>query len=146
MTESRAHPRWGWDFDWLGVDADGHVAVFSSGYGAVPLEVNLHVDDVDAARYQIDTFPLLGVARDLVRESPRGDYSRTSALSARGFFNYDWKGYHGPYVRLSAPSVPLAVTALPAHIQRVARLAIFHVRFADTPEFALDYVEPPFDH
>ncbi len=40
-----AHLRLGIEFDWLGVDRYGHVAVFSTaGYGQVPVKVNQHSD------------------------------------------------------------------------------------------------------
>ena len=33
----RDHPLWGREFDWLGIDSHGHVAVFSNaGYGPLP--------------------------------------------------------------------------------------------------------------
>ena len=33
----RDHPLWGREFDWLGIDRHGHVAVFSNaGYGPLP--------------------------------------------------------------------------------------------------------------
>ena len=46
----RDHPLWGREFDWLGIDRHGRVAVFSNaGYGPLPETVNERLADVDAA-------------------------------------------------------------------------------------------------
>src|SRR6516162_7283504 len=55
----RDHPSWGCEFDWLGIDRHGHVAVFSSaGYGPLPETVNERLADVDAALERADELPL----------------------------------------------------------------------------------------
>jgi hypothetical protein len=46
----RDHPMRGREFDWLGIDRHGRVAVFSNaGYGPLPEAVNGRLADVDAA-------------------------------------------------------------------------------------------------
>jgi hypothetical protein len=140
----RAHPRWGIEFDWLGVDRHGHVAVFTTaGYGPVPVRVSEHVADVDAALDRIGELPVVGFASDIVRRSAGGDYSDWYAYSAKGFYAYDWQVWHGPYRRLSSPTLPIGVSQLPLELQAVAHFAEFPVGFADEADITMDYVEPP---
>lgn len=104
----RAHPRWGIEFDWLGVDRRGYVAVFTTaGYGAVPVDVNQHAADVDAALEQASGLHVTGSASDLVPSPADGDYSDWHAYSGKGVYAYDWRLWHGPYQRsLSPPAGP----------------------------------------
>jgi hypothetical protein len=72
----RAHPYWGLEFDWLGVDRHGHVAVFTTaGYGPVPEGVNQHLAEVDAAIDRVRQLPVTGSAGDIVQDPDGGDYS-----------------------------------------------------------------------
>jgi hypothetical protein len=140
----RAHPRWGLEFDWLGVDPQGHVAVFTTaGYGAIPVEVNEHLAEVDAALERVGQLPVIGPAVNVERRSADGDYSDWCAYSAKGFYAYDWQVWHGPYQRLSSPAVPISIGQLPAEIRAVAHFAEFSVNFADEPEIIVEYAEPP---
>jgi hypothetical protein len=140
----RAHPRWGIEFDWLGVDRQGYVAVFTTaGYGPVPVDVNQHLAEVDAALDRVGQLPVIGSAGNVVRRSADGDYSGWHACSAKGFYAYDWQVWNGPYQRLSSPTVPVSVSQLPVELQAVARFAVFLVNFADEPEITVEYAEPP---
>jgi hypothetical protein len=140
----RAHPRWGIEFNWLGVDQHGHVAVFvTAGYGAVPVEVNQHAADVDRALDQLDGLPVTGLAHDIRRSSGDGDYSHLHAYSGRGFYAYDWQLWHGPYRRLSTPTAPIGIGQLPPDLRAAARFAELPVRFGDEPEITVEYIEPP---
>jgi len=61
----RAHPRWGIEFDWLGVDREGHVAVFTTaGYGPVPAARSGESGDHAGTRslFQADRRPDVGSA------------------------------------------------------------------------------------
>ena len=139
----RAHPRWGIEFDWLGVDREGHVAVFTTaGYGLVPADVNQHLADVDAALDRVKELPVTGSAGDIIRRSAGGDYPDWYAYSAKGFYAYDWQVWHGPYQRLSAPTAPISIGQLPAARLAIACFAEFLVSFADEPEITVEYVEP----
>src|SRR5260370_34771393 len=72
----RAHPRWGIEFDWLGVDRQGHVAVFTTaGYGPVPADVNQHAADVDAALDPVRGLPATRAAAPGARRPTTRDYS-----------------------------------------------------------------------
>jgi len=143
MEMSRTHPRWGIEFDWLAVDRHGHVAVLTTaGYGAVPESVNEHLAEVDAALERVGELPTIGSAGNIVRRSADGDYSNWYSYSTKGFYAYDWHVWHGPYQRLSSPTVPISVDRLPSQVQTVARLAVFPVNFADEPQITIEYIEP----
>jgi hypothetical protein len=75
MEMPRAHPRWGIEFDWLGVDPGGHVAVFTTGgYGPVPENVNLQLDDVDRALEHVRGLPVIGEAGQIITPAD-GNYA-----------------------------------------------------------------------
>ncbi|HYK69716.1 MAG TPA: hypothetical protein VEV45_17355 [Streptosporangiaceae bacterium] len=152
MRMPRADPRW-WDefhpwsgieHGWLGVDLQGHVAVFTTaGYGLVPMEVDRHLADVDAALDQVGQLPLIASADDILR-SAHGHYSHWHAYSAKGFYAYDWQQWTGRYYqRLSSPPFPISVGHLPEEIQAVAHFAEFPLKFADEAMVVIEYAEPP---
>jgi hypothetical protein len=134
----RDHPLWGREFDWLGIDRNGRVAVFSNaGYGPLPETVNERLADVDAALELADELPMIGSAGN-VENTGCGDFSFWYAYSAKGFYAYDWRVWGGPYQRLSSPTVPISIDRLPDQLQVVARLAVFPVDFADEPEITTE--------
>jgi hypothetical protein len=87
----RDHPWSGWEFDWLGIDRYGHVAVFSNaGCGPLPETVNERLADVDAALDRADELPVIGSA--VSDKNPEGgNYSLWYSYSAKGFYAYDWR-------------------------------------------------------
>ena len=135
-----AHPRFGFEFDWLAVDRRGHVALMiSDGYGPVPLAVLDHPDQVDDAVDALpDTLPA-------VRGAPAPDHAPSSDAvddaRVRGLFVYAWKIYNGPYERLAAPEVAVTIDALPAELGSVARLGPLEVEFAHDDEIRFPYVD-----
>ena len=144
MEMPRAHPRWGIEFDWLGVDRRGQVAVFTtSGYGAVPVDVNVHVNDVDRAIDHLHRMPVIGGADHIVVPASHGNYADWYTYSAQGFYAYDWDLWHGPYLRLAAPTVPLAFSKLPGDMQPIARYATFEIAFAGALLIDVKHSEPP---
>ena len=131
---------WGREFDWLGIDRNGRVAVFSNaGYGPLPETVNERPADVDAALERAGELPAIGSA-GTVENSGGGDYSFWYCYSAKGFYTYDWRVGGGPYRRLSSPTVPISIDRLPDKLQAVARLAVFSVDFADESEITIEYI------
>jgi hypothetical protein len=140
----RAHPRWGIEFDWLGVDPQDHVAVFTTaGYGPVPVHVNQHAADLDTALDQVRRLPVTGSAGNVAQRPADGDHSDSHAYSGRGFYVYDWQLWHGPYQRLSSPTVRVSISQLPSGLLAVAHFAEFPVSFADEPDISIEYIEPP---
>jgi hypothetical protein len=134
----RDHPLWGREFDWLGIDRNGRVAVFSNaGYGPLPETVNERLADVDAALERADELPVIGSACN-VENSGGGDYSFWYSYSAKGSYAYDWRVWGGPYRCLSSPTVPISIDRLPDQLLAVARLAVFPVDFADECEITIE--------
>ena len=134
----RDHPLWGREFDWLGIDRHGHVAVFSNaGYGPLPETVDERLADVDAALERADELAAIGSAAN-IENSGDGDHSFWYSYSAKGFYAYDWRVWGGPYRRLSSPTVPISIDRLPDQLQAVARLAVFPMDFADAPEISIE--------
>lgn len=152
MQMPRADPRWkdewhpwsGLEHDWLGVDRQGHVAVFmTAGFGLVPMQLDQHLDDVDAALDRVRQLPVIG---------PRwirwlhGDSSTWLSDPAKGFYAYDWNESRGRYQRESSPAFPVSISQLPEEIQAVAQLVEFPVKFGDQPEIIIISLwddEPP---
>ena len=141
MQMPGAHPRWGVEFDWFGVDKSGAVAVFSaSGYGAVPEPVLTRVSDVDAAADQVLDLPKTGAWTGPVQ--PKGvDHSWFHERAARGLFVYDWADYYGPYQLMSSPTAPITVGMLPDSLRSASKLVSFELRFVDTLQVELAYLE-----
>src|SRR5690348_8658201 len=134
----RGHPLWGREFDWLGIDRNGRVAVFSNaGYGPLPETVNERLADVDAALERAGELPVIGSAGNL-ESSGGGDCSFWYSCSAKGFYAYDWGEWGGPYRRLSSPTVPISIDRLPEQLAAAARLAVFPVDFADESEITIE--------
>jgi hypothetical protein len=137
------HLRYGEEFDWLGVELQGHVAVFTTaGFGPIPMAVDPHLTDVDAALDQVRQLPDL--------ESPAeirlrfGHYSDWHAYSAKGFYGYDWdEASSRRYERRASPAAPISVSQLPAEIRAVAQLVEFPVKFADISSIIVWDGEPP---
>jgi hypothetical protein len=93
------HPTPGEELEWLAVDVEGRVAVFSSrGYGPVPLSVAAHAPSVRRAVSRLD--PL----RD-------------------GLFAYEWgPAASEPYVRRADPAQPARIDMI--HDHEVAAAAL----------------------
>jgi hypothetical protein len=99
MEMPRAHPRWGIEFDWLGVDQHGHVVVFTTaGHGPVPENVNRHLNDVDGAIEHLHHLAVTGEADQIIKPASEGNYADWHTDSARGFYAYDRNIWHGPYI------------------------------------------------
>jgi hypothetical protein len=142
MEMPRAHPRWGIEFDWLAVDSQQQVALFTSaGYGAVPETVLRNVPLVDRAVDAIAQLPAVGKAAEVCLPDD-GDYSSWLTTAQRGFFTYDWTIWHGPYKRLAIPTAPIVLEQLPTPIRQAAELVNFSSHFSSEAAIATPYVEP----
>ncbi len=108
MESQLVHPRWGIEFDWLGVDQHGRVGLFSSaGYGQVPAAVMDVVDALDAEFERLDELPVVGSFVE--RPSRAGDFSDWVSVAERGIYGFDWRVWDGPYMRVTVPSHPLGI-------------------------------------
>jgi hypothetical protein len=123
---------WGTEYDWLGCDGVGHVALFTTAGGSYPPEEFLLDTDVhDEAIEAILARPAVTTAR--FAPDLRPDLVNIWRLAAeRGLFAYDGELYGGPYRLNAAPEVPVHVDRLPPNaIEVLRRLTLHHVRFAD---------------
>lgn len=130
---------WEADVGWIGVDADGHVAVFHANEcGAVPRAVDLSVDldellhalrvasgDVD--RDGADPDGARPDGADLDDEESEG--AEGEIPSGVYWYWHDGGYLARPYEREDAPEAPLSAAALPPEL--VARMVAFEGRFAD---------------
>jgi len=119
----------GFEFDWLAVDADGHVAMLSTAGGGYAPDAFL--DDVDAHDEAIGAVlraPAVTTARyaPVLREGFRNDWAE---VAARGLFAYDSDANGGAYRRVAAPEMVATLSSLPAEAACAVRLA--HLRFAE---------------
>ncbi|GAB3455353.1 hypothetical protein [Actinophytocola sediminis] len=142
MEMPSTHPRWGIEFDWLAVDSQQQVALFTSaGYGAVPETVLRNVSLVDRAVDAIAQLPAVGKATEVCLPGD-GDYSSWLTTAQRGFFTYDWTLWHGPYQRLAIPTVPIILEQLPTPIRQAAELVNFTPRFPNEAAITIPCFEP----
>jgi hypothetical protein len=135
-----AHPRFGFEFDWLAVDRRGHLALMiSEGYGPVPLAVLDHPDEVDAA---VDALAgALPVLRDASPPANAPWMAASCEAQARGLYVYEWDLYDGPYERLLVPGVAVTVDALPPLIGAVARFGPLDLEFTHAGAIRFPYVD-----
>lgn len=126
------HPQPGSELDWLAVDIQGHIGLFSTGgQGLVPRSVIDESTAVEAAIARLNGLPLIGGAM----EAPEnGDFSFWIEPARRGIYGYDWGPVApGPYARLAVPSVPLGLDELSDSIIKAAALLVrLSIRFAAT--------------
>lgn len=132
----------GWDLEWFGVDADGHVAGFTNaGFALVPAAVFDSYSLYNRTLDIIDSLPRCGRAEWIAVRPPCGD--KWDDWSARGLFAYDWNWNSGsslptlPYRQMCRPTVPLHVSELPADVAGYIGLVAFtSLRFPDAVKLA----------
>lgn len=111
----------GREFDWLGVDIDGKIAMFSTaGVGFIPRTVIEGYKVYDAIFDEIES-PNWG------SESVWDDYSKL------GFYVYDWELNSGPYIKQRIPELSMA-KELRDKILSIKRLPQLNFRFSETNE------------
>ena len=138
----------GFEFDWLGVDQHGHVAVFISwGWGPLPVGIDQHLDEVDAGMERIQELPAIGPpSHDLY--DARACSVFYDEYATKGFYVYHWDGAGAHdesrrYTRYIAPPALINVSRLPTELQAVAHFAEFTVAFADAREITIGSLESP---
>jgi hypothetical protein len=110
----------GMEYDWLGCDANGHVALFSTaGAGYAPEAFLRNVAAHDAAIQCVLELPVTTEARFFPDIGP--DLINTWRLVAeRGLYAYDCDPNGGPYHLVAAPVVAVTANTLPAEVAEVA--------------------------
>ena len=102
----------GLEFDFLAVDDDDHVAVFSSaGYGPLPVAV---LDEPEREQEAVEATELLPVVSRVSAADIGSGFELPFA--ERGLFAYDWEDTYGPYRRVATPETP----ALLGSMNRIA--------------------------
>jgi hypothetical protein len=102
----------GLEFDWFVQDAEGNIALFSTGgFGPVPSKVQAHFQSHDSAALSID-LPHWG-SLDVWK-----DYAR------QGLYVFDWVPHAGPYRKMEQPEseMPPALQ----HLLQIAGLPFFN--------------------
>ncbi|MBI5542656.1 MAG: hypothetical protein HY901_02115 [Deltaproteobacteria bacterium] len=127
----------GFEYDWLGCDAVGKVAFFSTaGGGYAPEEFLRDTDLFEAAIDILLACPLTTKARFAPQLSP-GYENTWQLLAERGVFAYDSDPHGGPYRLVAAPEVPASLGHLPQGVVAVVRRIHFRdLHLADSPEIA----------
>ncbi|MBE1878055.1 hypothetical protein [Myceligenerans pegani] len=129
----------GREWDFLALDRAGAIALISSaGYGLIPKLVLNHGRSVETAVAALQVLPVIGESLDRRGGDRSGDYSDWFEASRRGLYTYDWQLLHGPYERVSVPSVMLRASEVDPEIAQAAGLLRLPVRFAETAPFTLD--------
>ena len=132
MSAKSADEIHGFEYDWLGSDADGHAAFFSTaGGGYAPEEFLRDTDAHDEAIEAILASPAVTDAWFAPELGP--DFVNTWRFMAeRGLFAFDGNFNGGPYHLAAAPVVPVQAAQLPTKAADVLRRLTFrHLRFAD---------------
>jgi hypothetical protein len=106
------HPDEGIELDWLALDVDEHVGLFSTGgYGPVPRVVVERLEDVERAIGRLSLLKVVGPCADSPVGS--GHYESWTEPCRRGLFGFDWGPVRtSPYSRLTVPSRPVHVREL----------------------------------
>ena len=137
----------GWDLEWFGVDAHGHVAGFTNaGFALVPAAVFDSYSLYNRTLDIIDSLPRRGRAEWIAVRPPCGD--TWDDWSARGLFAYDWNWNSGsplptlPYRQMCQPTLPLHVSELPDDIAGyIGQVAFTSLRFPDTVKIVQAFPE-----
>jgi hypothetical protein len=135
MAKSAEEVR-GLEYDWLAIDADGHVAFFSTaGGGLAPAEFLADTESHDEAIQLLLGLPV----STLSRFSPAlaSDAVNTWCLVAeRGLFAFDANPNGGPYHLVAAPEVPVTFESLPKQVASVACRLELNLSFSQLAEAA----------
>ena len=132
MVAKSAEDIRGREFDWLAVDSDGYVALFSTaGAGYAPAEFLRDTDAHDAAIEHILALSASTKARFAPQLAP-GLKNTWLLVAERGLFAFDSDPTGGPYRLVAAPELPIRITGLPNSIAATVRLvSLGHLRFAE---------------
>jgi hypothetical protein len=128
----------GYEYDWLGSDDRGCVALFSTaGAGYAPQEFLRDTDAHDAAIRAVLALPASTTARFWPNVSP-GLLNTWRLVAERGLFAYDSDPNGGPYRLVAAPAVPVRVGSLPFVAASAAGRLELGLRFETQPVITHD--------
>jgi hypothetical protein len=119
----------GLEYDWLGSDVSGCVALFSTaGAGYAPKAFLRDTDAHDMAIQAVLVLPVTTEARFAPDLGP-GLINTWRLVAERGLYAYDSNPNGGPYRLVAAPVVPVRVDALPPDVANVATAVRCSLRF-----------------
>lgn len=130
MTAKSRDEILGIEYDWLGSDGDGYVAIFTTAGGShAPEEFLRDTDEHDRAIEVVLALPPSTAAVFAPKLKP-GLKNTWLDLAERGFFGFDGDPNGGPYGKVAAPVRPVHVDDLPPEVATVARRLVFpHLNF-----------------
>lgn len=120
----------GLEYDWLGCDADGHVALFSTAGGGYAPEAFLR--DTDAHAAGLDELLALPASTTAIQAPalPADLPDTWRRVAERGLFAFDSDFNGGPYRLVAVPAAAATLERLPATIAAVAAgISLRHQRF-----------------
>lgn len=119
----------GLEYDWLGSDLSGCVALFSTaGAGYAPMEFLRDTDAHDTAIQAVLALPASTAAQFSPHLAP-GLVNTWRLVAERGLYAYDCDPNGGPYRLVAAPVVPAKAEALPTVVADVAVRLRYALRF-----------------
>jgi hypothetical protein len=110
----------GFEYDWLGCDESGCVALFSTaGAGYAP---KAFLRDTDAHDEAIQAVLALAGSTDaeFFPELPPGATNTWRLVAERGLYAYDCNPNGGPYRLVASPATPMLIGSLPVVVAEVA--------------------------
>ena len=132
----------GLEYDWLGCDSRGSLALFSTaGAGYAPIEFLRNVDKHSEAIAALLNLPPSTEAQFAPSVAP-GRVNTWKLAAERGLYAYDCDPNGGPYQLVAAPVVPSHVDTLPQLIVTVA-VKIERLRFEDSAAIREDMLGGP---
>jgi hypothetical protein len=125
----------GLEYDWLAVDAEGFVGLFSTaGAGYAPEGFLQDIAAFDSVIETILSMPPVTPAT-CSRELPIGRTNTWKLMAERGLFAFDSDPLGGPYRLIAAPQSPVALLDLPASVRAVVgRIVLPSVAFRAAKE------------
>jgi hypothetical protein len=119
------------EYDWLAVDAEGLVALFSTaGGGYAPAALLADTDAFDAAIATVLSMPGSTTTATCTRELPVDLINTWKLVAERGLFAFDSDPPGGPYRLIAAPTRPVCLQELPPIVRDVAgRVVLSTVAF-----------------
>jgi hypothetical protein len=119
----------GLEYDWLGSDDSGAVALFSTaGAGYAPVALLRDTAAHDEAIQAVLALPATTEVRFAPDLAP-GVLNTWRLVAERGLYAYDCDPNGGPYRIVAMPAVPAQIHELPPAVARVAASVRCSVRF-----------------
>lgn len=146
MTAKTKEDIEGYEYDWIACDANGHVALFSTGgAGYAPVAF---LRDVDAHDVAIDRIIAMPASTEALKYPDLGpEYSNTwRDVAMRGLFAFDCDSSTGPYRRVAIPLSPANLHDFDDFIvDTVKQVCLGSIRFLDVESLMQEVVELEID-